>query len=133
MKNSKETVRRTDGSPTRWVLVSSLVIFIVGCIGYFSLPRGPIFYIFAHLGALGLLGLIGCAIGILARKKGYSYWTAFLLGCLLPVVAGLIAVVLFVQIQGHLYCGGAVSLALAILVAIFYALLKKRVKQSPVC
>jgi len=115
------------------VFLLSLVILIIGCIGYFSLPRGPIFYIFAHLGALGLLGLIGSAVGVMARKKGRSYWTAFFLGSLLPIAAGIVAVVLFELRTGHLYCGGAVSLMLAILVAIFYVLIKKRVAQPPTC
>ncbi len=112
----------------KWMLLVSLGFLIVGCIGYFSSPRGlPIFYVFAHLGALGLLGLFGSVAGVLGRKKRRSYWTAFLLGSLFPIISGIAAVLVFwLGEEGHLYCGGSVSLAVATLVAVFYLLAKKR-------
>ena len=124
--------RAKDNSKTvsgaKWMLLVSLGLLIIGCIGYFSSPRGLlIFYVFAHLGALGLLGLFGSAAGVLARKKLRGYWTAFLLGSLLPIILGIVAVLAFwLGEEGHLYCGGSVSLAVATLVAVFYLLAKKK-------
>ena len=127
LKDSREKEGRNAALRTSWVLLSSLFILIIGCIGYFSLPHGlTIFYIFAHLGAVGLLGLIGGAVGILARKKGRAYSTAFFLGSLLPIITGLVAVVIFILVRGHLYCGGSVSLAVAVLVLLIYALTGKK-------
>lgn len=115
--------------PTRPVLLISLVLLVVGVAGYFLMSRGPlIFYIFAHLGALGLFGLIGGGLGILAIKKGRDYWTAFMLGCLLPIVAGLVAVV---SIGDPWYCGGVVCLGVAALAALSYAFISKRVLPGP--
>ena len=111
------------------VLLISLGALIVGCIGYFSSPRGlPIFYVFAHLGALGLLGLIGGAVGILARKKGRDYLTALALGSLLPIAAGLVAVAM---VGRPIPCGGLVSLAVAFLVAVAYISAKKKTLPQP--
>lgn len=124
MNNLRTKEAGRAGSPARAVLVLSLVVSVIGCIGYFSLPRGPIiFYIFAHLGALGLLGLIGSGIGALAKRKGRSYWMAFWLGGPLPIVLGLIAAAI---VGDHWSCGGSVSLAVAAVVALSYAFMSKR-------
>jgi len=122
-KEDSKTVSRG-----KWMLLVSLGILIIGCIGYFSSPRGlPVFYVFAHLGALGLMGLFGIAAGVLARKKRRGYWTAFSLGSLLPIISGIAAVLVFwLGEEGNLYCGGSVSLAVAILVAVFYLLAKEK-------
>ena len=115
---------RDTGSPTKWLIISSFVVLVIGCIGYFSLPRGPLsFYIFAHVGALGVLGLIGSGIGALARKKGRSYTTALLLGIPLPIVVGLIGAL---TIGDHVSCGGSLSLLIAIIVTIVYAFISKK-------
>lgn len=110
------------------MLLVSLGLLIVGGIGYFSSFRGlPVFYVFTHLGALGLLGLFGYAVGVLARKKRRGFWTAFSLGSLLPIISGIAGVLVFwLGEEGHLYCGGSVSLVIATLVAVFYLLAKKK-------
>ena len=128
--------RAKDNSKTvsgaKWMLLVSLGLLIIGCIGYFSSPRGLlIFYVFAHLGALGLLGLFGSAAGVLARKKRRGYWTAFSLCSLLPIISGTAAVLVFwLGEEGNLYCGGSVSLAVAILVLISYLLAKKKTQPK---
>lgn len=120
-------VQEKEGRHTKWALLLSLFALIIGCIGYFSIPRGhPIFYISAHMGALGLLGVIGWSSGLLAKKKGRNFSTAFFLGSLLPIAAGIIAVAIFLIIQGRLYCGGSVSLAAALLVVLVYALISRK-------
>jgi len=108
--------------------VLSLFLLAIGVTGYVLTNRGlPIFYISAHLGALGLLGLFGILAGILARKKHLSFWVAFFLGTLLPIEAGLIAVLIFyLGTDRQLYCGGVISLAVAFLIIILYFIVKKR-------
>jgi hypothetical protein len=129
MRNPEAMERGKAVSLEKQVLLVSLGVLIVGCIGYFVLPRGPlIFYVFAHVGALGLLGLIGGAVGILARKKGRGYLTALLLGSLLPIVSGLVAVAM---IRGEKPCGGSVSLAVAALVVLAHLFTKKKTLPQP--
>ena len=112
--------------------VLSLFLLAIGVTGYFLTNRGlPIFYISAHLGALGLLGLFGTLAGILARQKRLSFWVAFFLGTLLPIEAGLIAVLIFyLGTDRQLYCGGASSLAVAFLIIILYFIVKKRPQKD---
>ena len=125
MKDSRAKEDRKTVSYVKWILILSLIILIIGCVGYFSLPRGlSIFYIFAHLGALGLLGLIGGAAGILAIKKRRSFWVAFFLGSLLPIFSGIIAVIMA---GDSVSCGGSISLAVAVLVAASYLFSKKKI------
>ena len=110
------------------ILLVSLGFLIVGSIGYFSLSRELwTFYLCAHLSALGVMGLCGAAAGVLARKKRRSFWTAFSLGSLLPIISGIVAVLIFwLGEEGNLYCGGSVSLLIAVLVIVFYLLAKKK-------
>jgi hypothetical protein len=99
----------------------------LGCIGYFLSPRGIlIFYVFAHIGALGLLGLIGSAVGVIAKKKGRGYLTALALGSLLPLASGVIAVAAVAMVRDQVYCGGSVSLAVAVLVTLVYLFAGKK-------
>ena len=110
------------------IFVISLVAFIISILSYFLISRDFwMFYLFAHLGAFGVMGLFGCLAGNLANKKQRGYWTAFLLGSLLPIILGLIAVIIFyVKQDGVLYCGGSVSLLVALLVVLSYLIVKKK-------
>jgi energy-coupling factor transporter transmembrane protein EcfT len=112
----------------KWTSLLSLSLLIVGSTGYFSLHRDSwIFYVFAHMGALGVIGLLACAAGVVARMKRRNYWRAFIIVTLLPIISGLVAVLIFLMgEEGHLYCGGVVSLAVSILLIVFYLLLKKK-------
>jgi hypothetical protein len=108
--------------------LTSLGLLAVGLIGYFILSRDLwVFYFFAHLGALGVMGLSGSGAGALAQRKSRSFWRAFALGAILPIIAGIVAVLIFLWgVNGRLYCGGSVSLATAVLVALLYLLVSKR-------
>ena len=129
MPNPNAAARGRAASLQKGVLLASLIVLIIGVVGYFSLPRGTIsMYVFAHIGALGLLGLIGGGVGALAQKKGRSYTTALLLGGALPIAVGLIAVAM---VRGQTPCGGSVSLAVALLVAVAYVSAKKRTLPQP--
>lgn len=106
----------------------SLGGLVIGSIGYFVLSRDLwVFYFFAHLGALGVMGLFGSLAGTLADRKSRSFWTAFVLGAVFPIVAGIVAVLVFLWgVSGQLYCGGSVSLVAAVLVTLFYLLVSKK-------
>jgi hypothetical protein len=101
-----------------------LGLLIIGVIGYFALRNLSIDFIFAHVGGFGIIGLFGCLAGIISKKKGYDYWQAFLLGLVLPVILGFIAVLVIFPPDPELACGGSVSLGAAILIVIFYTFAK---------
>ena len=65
------------------ILLLFLGLLIIGVIGYFALRNLWIGSIFTHVGALGIIGLLGGLTGIIAKKKGYGYWKAYLLGFIL--------------------------------------------------
>jgi hypothetical protein len=110
------------------VFIISLIAFIISILSYFLLSRDFwMFYLFAHIGAMGVMGLFGCLVGYLANKKQRDYWTAFLLGSILPIVLGLLAVLYFyIKQDGVLYCGGSVSLLVALLVVLSYLIVRKK-------
>jgi peptidoglycan/LPS O-acetylase OafA/YrhL len=112
----------------RWTSLFSLGLLIIGIIGYFSLNRDLwLFYVFAHVGALGVIGLLAGVAGFVAKKKQRSYWKAFVVVTVSSIVSGLIAVlILFAGEEGQLYCGGTVSLAVAIVLIILYLFMKKK-------
>ena len=115
-------------STGKTILTVSLILLIVGLIGYFSLSRGQWpFYASAHLGALGILGLFGWTAGRIALWKKRSFSFAFSLGFLLPILIGIASVLYFwLPEGGRLFCGGSVILGVAILTLITYLLLRKR-------
>ena len=119
--------------PQKWTLLFSLGLLIVGSAGYLLLHRDFwIFYVFAHLGALGVIGLLASSAGTLARKKRRGYWRAFSLVTVLSIFSGIVAVLIFsLGEEAQLYCGGSVSLAIAILMIISYWLAKKKTSPHP--
>jgi hypothetical protein len=104
------------------ILLLFLGLLIIGIIGYFALRNLWIGSIFAHIGGLGIIGLLGSLTGILAKKKGYDYWKVFLLGLILPIFLGVIAVLLTQTYS----CGGSVSLAAALFILIIYSFTKRK-------
>jgi len=121
----------TRASGSRIALPLSLGVLSVGAAGYLSLPRGSwAFYFLAHLGALGVVALFGCAAGFLARRRRRSFTTAFGLASLVAISAGAIAVLAFWIERGHLYCGAAVTLPVALLTVVVYALLPPAAQRS---
>ena len=127
MQKLKDSTHRGPASSTRTLLLLSLACLIIGTAGYFALPRDVwAFYLSAHLGALGVLGLFGVAAGALAKRRGRPFWPAFYLGSVLPAAAGLVAVfAYFLRADGHLYCGGSVCLLVAIVVVLAYSLVRR--------
>jgi len=128
MRDPKDRANGVETPGANRMFLLSLGCLIVGSVGYFTLQRDVwVFYLFAHCGALGVMGLFGVAAGALATKKGRDYWPAFYLGSLLPIVSGMVAVLLLLSgEQGRLYCGGSVSLLVAALVILVYSLARTR-------
>ncbi len=115
------------------ITLISLGLLIVGTAGYFSLRGYWFFYLFAHAGALGVMGLLGVAAGSIARKKGYDFTKAFYTGFVIPIVLGLIAVFVVRYAGGEgtpFYCGGSVSLAAAILIIVGYLLVRRKTLKA---
>jgi hypothetical protein len=74
------------------------------------------------LGGLGILGVLGSFAGLIAIKKGYIYLKAFSLGLIIPTLLGIIPVFLFKPVP----CGGSVSLAVSVLIVLYYSIAKRR-------
>ncbi len=106
-----------------------LSLFVVGLAGYAGFADlGPRF-IFAHIGGLGVLGLLACWAGAIAKKKGRSYWGAFSLGLITSVMLGVSSVGVVHTLGGH-GCGAIVSIVVAFAVIISLFLATKREIRS---
>jgi len=110
------------------LLLISVVIIILGIVGYFIFRNFWIAYIFAHLGGLGVMVPFGCWAGWVAKKKGYGFWLAYSLGFLLPVILGILTT-FWVHLTGGGGCGGIVSIAVALIVVIGYYLVKDKLES----
>ena len=107
-----------------------LVFSLIGLAGYVVFAGLWVRYIFAHIGGLGVIGLLGCLAGSIAIKKDRSYGKAFFAGFVPPIILGVIAVGLVYASGGH-GCGGIVSLSVAAVVIVFYGLIKKKSVGKP--
>ena len=104
-------------------------LMIAGTAGYLLYKNLLAGYIFAHAGALGLIGIIACFTGIIARKKGLNFWKTLAVGLILPIILGIgfVLITYYTGEQGApMVCGGAVSLAVAILTLISFTLVRKK-------
>ena len=123
-KDRSNNIRSINVQAThRNILLIFIVLFIIGLVGYFSTESHWIELTFAHLGGLGILGVLGSFAGLLAKKKGFTYLKALSLGIILPILLGTIPVFLFKPIP----CGGSVSLAVSVLIVLYYSIAKRRV------
>jgi len=106
-----------------------LGLCITGSAGYLFCSDLWIRYLFAHIGGLGIIGLLACLAGSLAKKKGHGYWRAFYIGFVPPIALGIISVCVVHALGGH-GCGGIVSLSVATAIILFYSLTKKRAVEA---
>jgi hypothetical protein len=114
----------------------SVALLIAGSAGYITFKNLLSGYLLAHVGALGLIAMLACLAAVIARKRGYSYWRAFAAGLVLPIIAGtgFASAALFLGQRGEpMICGGAVSLAVSILICIGYSLatVRSSTKSDP--
>lgn len=115
-------------SSERRIIFIAVFAIILGFLGFQISGHGLASYIFAHVGALGVLSLSGSLSGCMARRKGYGYWSAYFWGFAFPAIIGVISVVV-VHALGGGGCGGIVSIAAALVVIII--LLKRKNLKSP--
>jgi hypothetical protein len=104
----------------------SLGMLMVGTIGSLTFENRWADAVSNHLGGLGVVGLLASLAGYIAKKKGRDYRTAFVLGSLLPITLGALAVFLVFLLADFVYCGGGVILLSAMMVIIGYSCLRKR-------
>ena len=114
------------------LLLTSIGVLVVGVAGYFLIPRGHwAFYFFAHLGALGVMGLSGSLAGALADWKSRSFVTGFAIGAILPIVVGLTVVFgTMWGVEGQVFCGGSVCLGTSLLIAVAYLLVTRKTVKA---
>lgn len=131
--DQKQTVQKSitpsKMSLARKIFLFSLITLISGLIGYFTFWNHWIRYIFAHIGALGIIGFFACLAGTIAARKGLSYKKAVLLGFFPPIILGIIADYLVDPPRESWLpssCGGIVSLGVALIVVIIYFFAKER-------
>ena len=113
------------------IILISTITLIFGLIGYFVFSNHWIRYIFAHVGALGIIGLFAWLAGTIAARKGLNDKRAVIIGFFPPVIIGIIAVYLVDPPKEGVMpssCGGIVSLAVALSVVIIYLAIKERKK-----
>jgi len=127
MRSLKGTQKQTK-SHRKLTLLLCLGSVMTALAGYLLLNRGLwTFYAFAHLGALGVMGLICGAAAHLATRKHRDYWTAFALASVVPMLARIVAVLtISFREEGRFYCGGSVCLPVALFVTFFYLFAKKK-------
>lgn len=111
------------------IFILSIITLTIGLIGYFIFWNHWTRYIFAHIGALGIIGLFACLAGLIAQKKGLNYRKAVFFSFFPSIFFGVIAVYLVEPPRENglpSSCGGVVSLGVAIIVVIIYLIAKKR-------
>ena len=107
------------------LLLAAIFAIILGFFGFLISGHSTEGYVFAHVGGLGILSILGSLSGYLARKKGYGYGVAYFWGFAFPAITGIVAVVV-IHSTGGGGCGGIVSLTLGLLVVIVYTLIRPR-------
>ena len=115
-------------SPESKAQLLFLGLLSISFVGYFALRELWIGIVFGHIAALCIMGFYGCLGGAIARARGYSYRTAFLIGFFIPIVLGAISAFLLPAGPRNLplTCGGWTSLATGAVVVLVYAFLKKK-------
>ena len=123
---------------TRISLESKIQLLFLGLLSIsflfnYALRDELIGLIFAHTAALSIMGFYGCLAGVVAKKKGFSYGRAFLIGFFLPIISGVVSAFLIgpaEQINLPFTCGGWASLAVGIVVVFVYVFAKKKDKSG---
>jgi hypothetical protein len=123
---------------TRISLESKIQLLFLGLLSIsflfnYALRDELIGLIFAHTAALSIMGFYGCLAGAVAKKKGFSYGRAFLIGFFLPIISGVVSAFLIgpaEQINLPFTCGGWTSLAAGIVVVFVYVFAKKKDKSG---
>ena len=127
-KNNESNIPSTiivQKMPKKIPLIFTLLFFI-SLIVYLFIENHLLEITFAHLGGFGIVGILGSITSIIATKKGYTYSKVLSLALILPILLGSIPVILFKPIS----CGGSISLAVAILMVLYYSVAKPKVANK---
>jgi len=111
----------------------SLGLLIIGFAGGYALRGAWISFPLYHLGGLASLSLLACASGALARRKGRGYWRAYSITLILSAVLGIIAAYVWPTSgeEGRpATCGGSVSLVIALIAIVYWAVVKRKEKEE---
>ena len=112
-----------------WVSLVSVGLIAVGFGGGYALTDGWARFALHHVGALGASSLLACAAAVIARKKGHRFWRAFSSALLIPALLGVLAAYLVPPGADEIRpaaCGGSVSLSVALLFILVWALVRRR-------
>ena len=112
----------------------SLALLVAGFGCGYAVGHNVFGYVLFHLGGLGSLGLLASGVGCIARKKGYGYWRVFLFAFSSSVLLGTAGAFLVppVGAEGRpAACGGSVSLLVAVVFIVVWAIKRKRVGSAP--
>jgi hypothetical protein len=128
-KNNNTTVTRRVSLPIYLSVIFGLSL-AVGIIGYFFTRGSGIRYIFVHLAALTLIGLLADLAAWIGTRRGYPFGKIFLYCFLIPVVLGILVMVPIWITGGH-GCGGPVTLAAALFGILIIGLMKRNSSTNP--
>ena len=113
----------------KWVYLLALALMAIGYGFGYALGYTALGYGLMHVGGLGSLGLLACGVGHMAQKKGYRYWPAFIFALSSSILIGTVGAYLVppVGYEGRpAACGGSLSLVIALIFLVVWALKKRR-------
>ena len=115
----------------RRVCLLTLILMVVGYGFGYALGYTTLGYGLMHIGGLGSLGLLACGVGYIAHRKGYRYWPAFSFALSSSILIGTIGAYLVPPVgdEGRpAACGGSLSLVIALVFLVVWAIKKRRVE-----
>jgi hypothetical protein len=115
----------------RRVCLFTLVLIVVGYGFGYALGYTTLGYGLMHIGGLGSLGLLASGVGYIAHRKGYRYWPAFSFALSSSILIGTIGAYLVTPVgdEGRpAACGGSLSLVIALVFLVVWAIKKRRVE-----
>ena len=118
----------------RPAFVLSLILAVIGTIGFILFADRSAGFIAAHVGGLGILGVLACINGFIARRKGLNMGMAFAVALVIPAIIGAVAAVSAntkdAEGAAHI-CGAPRALAAAVLIIVLYFLTGLRNRKHP--
>ena len=115
----------------RRICLLALVLTVAGFGFGYALGYTALGYGLMHVGGLGSLVLLACGVGHIAYNKGFSYWSAFSFALSSSVLIGTIGAYLVPPVgdEGRpAACGGSLSLVIALVFLVVWAIKKRRVE-----
>ena len=113
----------------RWVYLLALALMAIGYGFGYTLGYTELGYGLMHVGGLGSLGFLACGVGHMAQKKGYRFWPTFIFALSSSILIGTVGAYLVPPVgdEGRpAACGGSLSLVIALIFLVVWALKKRR-------